>query len=45
MINFDEVNFSECRSEEVMFLLMLSVFSQMKLIGFYSSKPQTPVIW
>ena len=25
MINFDAVDFSECRSEEVMFLLMLSV--------------------
>ena len=27
MIHFDEVDFSECRSEEVMFLLTLSVFS------------------
>ena len=27
MINFDEVNFSEHRSEEVMFLLTLSVYS------------------
>ena len=25
MINFDAVDFSECRSEEVMFLLTLSV--------------------
>ena len=25
VINFDGVDFSECRSEEVMFLLMLSV--------------------
>ena len=26
IINFDSVDFSECRPEEVMFLLMLSVF-------------------
>ena len=26
MNNFDAVDFSECRSEEVMFLLMLSVY-------------------
>ena len=26
MINFDEVDFTECCSEEVMFLLTLSVF-------------------
>ena len=27
MINFDGVDFSECRSEEVMFLLTLSVIT------------------
>ena len=27
MINFDAIDFSEHRSEEVMFLLMLSVYS------------------
>ena len=40
MINFDAVDFSERRSEEVMFLLTLSVCKRVENMTFYGLKKQ-----
>ena len=45
MIQFDELDFSECCSEEVMFLLTLSVDILINCIVFSFHALISPMVW